>query len=471
MECRKASDGAVDMAFLPICGGGCSAGRMEQANKMCLWRYQQVVSRIMLATIVPPKFPLLALTCLLLLILSAPPFISNAFSAQLKLAWDPSVPRPSGYKVYCGQSSRKYDLIVDAGSATTYQVDGLQENCTYYFAVTAYDSLGSESAYSEELVVQITAKSVDSDGDGVTDGDETSVYGFDPFNPDSDGDGLDDGTELVFWGSHWSDDSDLDGTINVLDTEPFSNDMRSIAIGDWNGDGLGDLIFTTPDGQIYYSTEPGAWHLLPGTLAQVASADLGGGGGIGVVGVAPNGRVYRTGDLASWSLLPGSLKQIAACDLNGDGADDLVGVTGSGELYLTYDFYHWQGISGALNQVSCNDLNGDGAADLVGTTESGEIYCSYDLWNWQQLPGKLAQAVAGDLDGDGKADIVGVTTEGDIYYTLNWYEWRQIPGSLKQLAVGDLNGDGRKDLVGFTTDGSLFCSEDLSTWRQVLVAP
>ena len=417
-----------------------------------------------------PSFRVLVLTCFFLLILSAPPFMLTAFSAQLKLAWDPSVPKPAGYKVYCGQSSRKYDLIIDAGSVTTYQVNGLQENCVYYFAVTAYDGLGSESAYSEELVVQITAKSVDSDGDGVPDADETSIYGFDPFNPDSDGDGLNDGTELVFWGSHWSDDADQDGTINLLDAEPFANELRSVAIGDLTADGLGDLVLTTPGRQIFYSTEPGSWRLLPGTLAQVVCTGLGGSGS-GIAGLAPNGRVYLTKDLASWIALPGNLKQIAACDLNGDGVDDLVGVTGAGDLYITYDYYQWQGISGVLNQVGCGDLNGDGLGDLVGTTESGDIYYSFDLWNWRRLPGKLAQAVAGDLDGDGRADIVGVTSAGEIYYTLNLGEWRRIPGMLQQLMVGDLNGDGKSDLIGFTADGSMFCSEDLNSWRPVPSTP
>ena len=36
----------------------------------------------------------------------------------------------------------------------------------------------------------------DTDGDGVTDGDEVNIYGTDPLNPDSDGDGIDDGDEI-----------------------------------------------------------------------------------------------------------------------------------------------------------------------------------------------------------------------------------------------------------------------------------
>jgi hypothetical protein len=38
---------------------------------------------------------------------------------------------------------------------------------------------------------------VDTDGDGLTDSDETAVYGTDPTNPDSDGDGVSDGAEVA----------------------------------------------------------------------------------------------------------------------------------------------------------------------------------------------------------------------------------------------------------------------------------
>ena len=43
-------------------------------------------------------------------------------------------------------------LDVDVGNVTTYTVTGLADGATYYFAVTAYDSVGNESGYSNEVV-------------------------------------------------------------------------------------------------------------------------------------------------------------------------------------------------------------------------------------------------------------------------------------------------------------------------------
>ena len=56
-----------------------------------------------------------------------------------------------GYYVYYGTDTRIYDTIEDAGTATSHQVDGLVEGVTYYFAVTAHNTGGAESFYSEEV--------------------------------------------------------------------------------------------------------------------------------------------------------------------------------------------------------------------------------------------------------------------------------------------------------------------------------
>ena len=74
-----------------------------------------------------------------------------AFGADVTLAWDPSASQSvAGYNVYFGTQSRTYGEPVDVGNALTCTLTGLSSS-TYYFAVTAYDSNGSESAYSGEV--------------------------------------------------------------------------------------------------------------------------------------------------------------------------------------------------------------------------------------------------------------------------------------------------------------------------------
>jgi hypothetical protein len=65
------------------------------------------------------------------------------------LSWDASQAGVTGYKVYYGTSSKSYTSKVDVGMVSSYTVSNLPSG-TYYFAVTAYDSTGNESTYSNE---------------------------------------------------------------------------------------------------------------------------------------------------------------------------------------------------------------------------------------------------------------------------------------------------------------------------------
>ncbi|HJV66416.1 MAG TPA: fibronectin type III domain-containing protein [Geomonas sp.] len=56
-----------------------------------------------------------------------------------------------GYNVYLGTSSGSYTQKIDVGDLTSYTVNNLTDGTTYYFALTAYDSMGNESGYSSEV--------------------------------------------------------------------------------------------------------------------------------------------------------------------------------------------------------------------------------------------------------------------------------------------------------------------------------
>ncbi len=71
---------------------------------------------------------------------------------QDTLTWDAVTDEGlSGYKVYYGTSSGNYDTTVDVGNETSYIISGLISGSTHYFVVTAYDDLGNESVYSNEV--------------------------------------------------------------------------------------------------------------------------------------------------------------------------------------------------------------------------------------------------------------------------------------------------------------------------------
>jgi hypothetical protein len=90
-----------------------------------------------------------------------------AYSAQVTLEWEGSSGGVAGYNVFQGTSSRNYDVTLDVGNWTSVTIADLKEGEAYYFAVTAYDSEGNESGYSNEVCMNCGSSSItDSAGGG-----------------------------------------------------------------------------------------------------------------------------------------------------------------------------------------------------------------------------------------------------------------------------------------------------------------
>jgi len=106
---------------------------------------------------------LLCSICLLILLSPCMTFAASARVVAFQgtsgntvtLAWDANTePDLAGYKVYWGRSSRHYDnspVPTVAPSANPTFTTPTLPNGTWYFAVTAYNTAGLESDYSNEV--------------------------------------------------------------------------------------------------------------------------------------------------------------------------------------------------------------------------------------------------------------------------------------------------------------------------------
>lgn len=82
-----------------------------------------------------------------------------AIAGNVTLTWSPSLFNKdgtpltdfAGYALYYGPASGDYTNSIDIGNVTTYQLYGLPEGMTWYFSVTAYDTSGNESEYSNQV--------------------------------------------------------------------------------------------------------------------------------------------------------------------------------------------------------------------------------------------------------------------------------------------------------------------------------
>ena len=231
---------------------------------------------------------------------------------------------------------------------------------------------------------------------------------------------------------------------------------ESIVVGDFNGDGIPDLVVGGPS-----------------TNDSTPTVNLMLGNGDGT---------FTTSTLFPTQLFYTS--SIAVGDFNGDGKADLA-VLGYGSLYIllgngdgTFNISAPSGYSSGF--VAVGDFNGDGIQDLAVLCQTGSKNIVYILLGngdgtFTPVAGSLTvgevigSIAVGDFNGDGKADLA-VTNQidnsisyggssvsillgnGDGTFTAA-PTIENPPTQPRSVVIGDFNGDGIQDLAvaGYST--------------------
>lgn len=85
-------------------------------------------------------------------------FTFAAGAGQVTLTWDPNPESDlGGYRVYFGAESRRYTNVLDVGAANIAVVPNLEDGKVYFFAVTAYNTQGLESDFSNEVALTVSS--------------------------------------------------------------------------------------------------------------------------------------------------------------------------------------------------------------------------------------------------------------------------------------------------------------------------
>jgi PKD repeat protein len=241
----------------------------------------------------------------------------------------------------------------------------------------------------------------------------------------------------------------------------FAVDPRETPMtGDFNGDGLCDIITFTRDnpnavGDVYVALSDGT----------------------------------QFGDNTFWNdwFAVSPDETVVIGDFNGDGMDDIATRLGKStkQVYVSLSYgYGMDAASvwlsslgeGDADVLHAADVNADGKEDLIlFARSSGRVLVALsngtglagpEVWhNWFAVSAYERPEV-GDLDGDGRADIItfcsdSPTARGDVYIALStgamfgdgvnsekWNDWFAVNPS-EIVRTGDLDGDGQSDLLTF----------------------
>ena len=266
-----------------------------------------------------------------------------------------------------------------------------------------------------------------------------------------------------------------DGTFSsgTLYSGPYS-DLDDLTLGDFNGDGIKDLVVS------------------------------GYGGGINAFSIRLGAANGTFGAGVSYSMSGGYA--VSAADFNGDGLLDIVtagdgGVSGTGPGAFTTRLGRGDGTFGAavsyspgiggVTDVATGDLNNDGIQDLVvtgGSTSRSAIYLgtgsgSFTFHSTFVDPGQTRSVSMADYNGDGNLDVFnsgGFTGFGGLYAAVRlgngdgtFARPITFTGSLYTFAAadftGDINGDGHLDIaIAGATDRFVIIGNGDGTFRAMI---
>ncbi|MGB3747006.1 MAG: choice-of-anchor tandem repeat GloVer-containing protein [Rhodanobacter sp.] len=207
------------------------------------------------------------------------------------------------------------------------------------------------------------------------------------------------------------------------------------AIGDFNGDGVADLVWTSADNDIYI------WFG-------------------GATGYTPK---YAGNYPAGWGM-------VGAGDVDGDGMDDLIWFDKQ-----TNQFAYWLmngkertgyrifNITQGYYPVAIGDFDNDGKVGVIWTSANNDLYLWLSNGNGftskyiTTYPAGWQVAGRGDLDGDGRDDLIWDTKDG-----ASWGYWLMNGATIEKIvsmnvptdlsgygiaATSDYNGDGVSDIL------------------------
>ncbi len=328
------------------------------------------------------------------------------------------------------------------GTAGQHIYDGLKANPNLFLTLCGHWSRGHRvDVYNGSAVTSLMG-----DYQGYADGGHSYMWlmNFDPFA---------NSVSVTTYAPYFNEWRTAPEDQFTMTLQPYAT-TAIVGSGDFNGDGIVDLIARRSDGTLW---------LYPGD----------GAGGF----MTPYVQIGSGG----WNQMTAL---VTPGDWDGDGFADILARDASGVLWL----YPGDGLGGLLPErqissgwnamtsiVAAGDFSGDGKADLIvrktdgslslykGNGSGGFITPYVKLgtgWN-----GMTAIVGAGDWNGDRRNDVIARDGSGALWLYpgngKNGFQTRVQIGTAWDamsaiLVPGDWNGDGKSDVLARDTSGNLW---------------
>ncbi|MCK5796461.1 MAG: VCBS repeat-containing protein [Deltaproteobacteria bacterium] len=241
-----------------------------------------------------------------------------------------------------------------------------------------------------------------------------------------------------------------------------SQNLASVALGDFNGDGKTDA-FRSSGGAWYWSSgASGAWKKLNTSsypLGSLRMGDFDGDGNTDVFSISGSTWRYSKGGASGWTTLRSAsetLTQLAFGDFDGDGRTDAFKTSGGAWYWSSGAQAAWARLNTSgitLGNLAFGDFDGAGKTDVFRASGGTWSVCSGAKGAWKQINASsygLDKLVFADVNGDGKTDVLssGPQTWRVSYGgATGWKRWAIESLDARGLLVGDFDGDGRDDLL------------------------